>query len=226
MDILGIGKTLLLGALGSLLAMLLWQLAAHFSGAFKGPLDFLASFAGGGVIRKYRSFNQARKHIVQGVKESPFIKFMAIRGFPGTQETYSFNEALEDHYNSNKIKPIQVLIADPEGDDARQRAEEYEELGHVSPETYISQIRISILSFADMKKRMTKLECRVHNSPAAFRILLFERYCLVGFYTSEWSGRTSPVLLIKSGSPLYKAFDRYFDQIWLESKKPRTQRDE
>jgi hypothetical protein len=60
----------------------------------------------------------------------------------------------------------------------------------------------------------------VYDSPAAFRLLITDHSCLIGFYTSSIRGLTSPVMRVRSGSPLYEAFSYYFERLWDHAEEP------
>lgn len=208
----------LIGILSSLAAALIWQGLGYYYVSFSTPLDFLATFAGGGVVRKFKSFNQAKRFIETGIKTSREIKFLAVRGFAVTQETYALREAIKNYYTS-KNKMI-VLLMDPNGDEASKRAHEYGKL-HVETEveTYLRQIVESANAILDMKKTTPNLKLYLHNTPAIYRLVIFEKFCLASFYTKKLTGYSSPVLMVRKNSLLYNVFERYFELTLAKSRE-------
>lgn len=213
---------LLIGIIGSLIAALIWQLVGTYSQAIKTPIEFLLIFLRIKHLKIYSSFNAAKKIIEKGVKSSEKIKFFAIRGFPISQETYALRKAILDSFNPHKNNEFKVMLINPDSRFAEIRAEEFSQVGIENEETYLQQIKSSINVVVDMKSKYQNLQLKLHNSPAMFRILIFDDYCLIGFYTKKIIGATSPVLYIKKTSFLYQAFERYFDIMWDEGIEQNT----
>ena len=165
-------------------------------------------------LKIYSSLDDARRIIKRAVKKSKKIKFISIRGFPVTQETYSLHQAITDGYNPSVNEEFKVMLIDPESDNARHRAEEYSHIGVEETETYLKQIRNSINVVKNMKNIYRTLELKTHDSPALYRILIFDDFCLIGYYTKEIKGATSPIVYIEESSFLYKSYERYFDLQW------------
>jgi hypothetical protein len=207
------------GVIASALFALLWQAFGYMSGYVRTPFDLVATLAGGGVVRKFPSMNAARRWLRPVVSNTRTLKFLAVRGFPMTQETYALHEILVECYNPRKHSHIQILLIDPEQPEARKRAEEYMKLAFESVDTYLYQIRDSINTLLDMKRSFPTLELRLYNSPVLARVLICDKACFIGFYTDKLIGATSPVLMVNSPGLLYAYFDRYFDTLWANSKE-------
>src|SRR5262249_32121126 len=110
------------GVVASAIAAAMWQIVGRLSGLFRTPSDLLATFAGGGVIRKFANHNAARRWLKVEVQRSREIKFLAVRGFPMTHETYALNEILTQNYNPGRHQAVRVLVIDPNGQEAANRA--------------------------------------------------------------------------------------------------------
>lgn len=210
-------NSFLFGVITSLAATILWQLLGYFTAFIPTPLDLVASIAGGGVVRQYTNFQQCEKDLKKAIGSTKSIRFMAIRGFAMTQETYALFKILEDDYQKTKTLEIKVLLADPEAEEALLRAKEFCETSIENTDTYLLQIKNSINMITDMSALYPKTSLRLHSEPAIFRVLLTDDWCFVGFYTKKLKGHTSPVLKISRKGIFFDAFDRYFDKTWLRS---------
>lgn len=206
---------LVIGVLTGLISMVIWQVLGRL---FKivTPLSLLhilfVIITGEECCTKYKSFNVAKKYIWKGVKTSETIKYFSIRGFPLTQETYELRQAIISCYRPHTV--IKALINDPDGEAAKERAQEYNDLGIENERTYLEQIKNSFNTLIDTQHIMPKLKIKLHNNPALFRIVIFDDFCMVGFYTNKLTGLTSPVFVYKKKHLCYSVFDRYFEQAW------------
>ncbi|MCP5106638.1 MAG: hypothetical protein GY950_24855 [bacterium] len=206
---------LTMGVISGLIAALIWQ---AMGGIFKiiTPLALVHTLVviiiGEECCKSYKSFNDAKKYIWKGVKTSDTIKYFSIRGFPLTQETYELRKAIIACYKPHMV--IKAVINDPDGEAAEERAREYSNLGIENERTYLEQIKNSFNSLIDTQQIMPRLKIKLHNNPALFRIVIFDDFCLVGFYTNKLIGLTSPVFVYKKKHTCYSVFDRYFEQAW------------
>lgn len=203
------------GTLASLIAAIIWFFVGKLSKHIRTPFELLSGYFGVGVLRRFSSFNDAAKYIEKGLKNSKEVKFLAIRGFLITHEENAVCKAFHRYFDGKTDTNLKILLADPKGHYAVERAQEFETLRKESSEYYLSQIGTSIDAIKSMKSKLVPdLELRLHDTPAIFRILMFHDYCLVSYYSKEYTGLNSPVLLIHKSSPLYKSYDRYFDACW------------
>ena len=207
-------ESLIISTLGSLIAKPLGK----FLEKIKAPVDMPLFFMDKGWCRKYNRFKDAQKYIQLGVKTSKCIKYFSIRGFPVSQIT-ELREAIEDCYDPHVTTEFKILINDPERDEAEKRAREYNKIVGTPMSSYLKEIKDSFDNIIDLKQKIPRLEIRLHNNPALFRIVVFDEFCIIGFYTDQIIGRKSPVMIFKKKSIFYTVFNRYFDQTWEISKE-------
>lgn len=193
---------------------LLWQLTGWITGRLRTPLDLISSLANSGIVQSYRSFQAAAHDIDKSVSSTTEVRYVSLRGFPVTQETYAFHRSLQDNLSKLQSCPIRIMILDPEGAEARARAEIYSRLGPEQPETYLRQIREAISTIKDIGKDFRRFSLRVYDQAGAFRLLMLDDAAFVGFYSEDIRGATSTVIRLKRNSTLYKVFKYYFDRLW------------
>lgn len=203
------------GTVASLFATAIWQIFGSLSRHIRTPIEYIAGHFGGGVRRQFADFNAAVSYVERGLKSSKEVKFLAIRGFLITHEENAVSQAFGRYFNGKKDTSVKLVLADPKGKNAKSRSEEFEEIRKESADHYLSQIENSIEAVGSLRQNLIPdLSLRLHDTPAIYRLMIFDEYCLVSFYSKEYTGLTSPVLLIGCGTPLYKSFDRYFDATW------------
>ncbi len=212
----------------SLVATAIWELLGRYFKKIKTPLGILLSIIRKDYYIKYNSFEdfKVKKYIRLGVKNSTSIKYFSIRGFPLTHEEFELRKAILDPncFNPQRNKEFKVLISDPDGEEAKERALEFVNIRSTaeSVETYLEQIKQSFNALIDLKNTISKLEIKIHNNPALYRIIIFDEFCLIGFYTDEINGLISPAIVFKKNNIFYSIFNRYFKQTWersIERKK-------
>lgn len=209
---------IILGLTASVIAALIWRLGAKYSGVVRGPFDSLIAISTTGSVRRFKSFKAATPAIDHAVKKTRKIRFMAIRGFPVTQESYSISTILDKRFDKTRHCQLEFVVIDPDGREAEHRAKVFSTLGVESPETYLHQIRESIMTIQDMGQKFDQFELRLFDEAGAFRMFIFDKFAFVGFYTNNFRGSTTPVLQIKAESPLYEAIDHYFTRVWDRAK--------
>ena len=212
---------LIIGIIASLVGAIIWQISGLIFPKIKTPANFLLSLFGYKKQRVFSDFNAAQKYINKGIQKSKSIKYMSIRGFPLTQETYALRKALIAHFSPLKIESFSIMVSNPEGFFAKHRAKEYSKMDDITPERYLEQIEQSIKEILDLKKNLPKIVLKLHDTPAIYRICIFDDYCLVGFYTQKHKGSNSPVYLFYREDLFYEIYERYFDNIWDASEEHR-----
>lgn len=209
---------LTIGIIATLAGSIIWQIIGLIFPKIKTPVELLLSLFRYKKQKIFSNFNDAQKYINKGIQNSKSIKYMSIRGFPLIQETYALKKALKDYYSPLKVESFEIMISDPEGYFARLRAKEYSEMGdNITPDRYLEQIKESIKDILELKKNIPKIIFKLHNTPAIYRICIFDNYCLVGFYTKKYKGSNSPVYLFDKKDLFYEVFERYFNTIWNAS---------
>lgn len=208
------------GAVGSILATIIWQVLGKLSSRIRTPLEYLTGYFGGGVMRTFKDFNDAAQYVDKGLRKSKEVKFLAIRGFLITHEENAVGQVFARYFTNKSDTKLKVMLANPDGPYAAERAAEFEAIRKESASYYLAQIRTSVDAINSMKTNLTPhLEMRLHDTPAIFRIMVFDEYCLISFYSKEFTGLNSPVLLVSNQSALYKSYDRYFDACWEASQE-------
>jgi hypothetical protein len=215
--------SILSGLIVALIAELMLRLLRLFFKKIKTPLELLVSFIRRKeCYRRYDNFDKARKYIRRGVKNSKWIKYYSIRGFPLTHEESELSKALMDKkcFNPSSCEEFKVILNDPDGDEAEKRAKEFKEIRKVGEDRYLDQIRHSFNDLLDLQqKKIPCLNIRLHDNPALFRIVIFDKFCLIGFYTDEKTGLNTPAIVFKKKNIFYGIFERHFDQTWERSKE-------
>jgi hypothetical protein len=194
--------------------MMLWQLAGWLTGRIRTPIDLIASLTNSGVVQTYRNFQNAARDIERHMASTSEVRFLSLRGFPVTQETYALHESLRNNLAKLNTCPIKIMILDPDGLEARERAEIYSRMAPEGPENYIKQIRESVNMIKDIGRDFRNFSFRVYDQAGAFRILILDNAAFVGFYSQNIRGATSIVLRLKRGSTLYGVFCYYYERVW------------
>lgn len=202
----------------TIVAMGIWEICGRIFPKIKTPVGLLLSFFYFRKIVTFSNFNddKIKKYIDRGIEKSKKLKYMSIRGFPLVQEAYELHKALKKYYNVDAT--YQFMISDPNGQNAKNRADEYAKLETSSNSSlYLDEIRASITQILEQKKIMPKIVLKLHDTIPIFRICICDKYCFLSFYTSKYMGKSSPVFLFDNKTIEYDVFEYYFDYTWKNS---------
>ena len=70
-----------------------------------------------------------------------------------------------------------------------------------------------------------RIDVRLHNSPAVFRLLIFDDDLFLLFYSTKSRAVDNQVYRCPVFSELYRAYERYFDLLYKVSSPTRTETD-
>lgn len=170
-----------------------------------------------GIIKYYQHRNESAllKHINELLEEAQIIKFLGIKGvniFPGRHITEKEIAVVKN----NRKKNIKILLLDPVSKYLEQRVQD---IGHTSlkHKKDITHAVDDVETLIQEAKGIN-VEYFLYDFMPVWHLLFIDDRLFLAFYLKEVRGEDSPCIELQKDSPLYFAFDRYFDEIWKECK--------
>ncbi len=209
-------QTIALGALGSLVATAIWVALIYlFSKRLRKALQIAANRAfETGVRYIYQNQEDALQDIIGCYKESARVKILTLRG----DSFLNDGGALRCLMRPEAGKQLFFLMSDPSSGNNSyvvRRAVELETINQGPASTFLNAVRLNVQRLAALSGCQ---ERKLHNSPPAFRLIIFDKDLFLLFYSTKGRARDGRVYRCPVESELYSAFDRYFDLVSAESK--------
>ncbi len=209
----------LIGVAGSLAATVVWVLATYFlSRHFRDRLiRFVLRMLDAGIEFVYPRQSAAEGAIVEELRKGEEIKILNLRG-RSLAEGY-----LSCLLQERPFRKVKLLLADPETPNSCNplvyRAQELQKTEvTMSPNLFVDEGRATLRLIYDLN-RNNLLEIKVYQFPAVFRLFATENTMFISYYPNIGRAREATVYRLRSGSPLFLMFWKYFDRIWSD---PRT----
>ena len=212
-------QTILISVISSLVASLIYGiLIVVISSTFKKHLVIgINRLLDTGITCIYKNQNDAVDDIKNCFSKSKTIKVLTLRGnsFLSNMGPLSFivND-MEEWQN------LTFLISNPylENFDenkpcyAKLRADELKKIDRQKQKDFLGEIEIDIKKLKSQAED-ANIEGFLHNSPAVFRLLIFDNDLFLLFYASSNRAINNRVYRCPSSSELYTSFNRYFKMI-------------
>lgn len=175
-----------------------------------------------GILDVYPNQAAAAQDIRKQFSHSPRIRVLTFRAKHLLTSIGDFAGVID---SLTTAQQMDFLIGDPSArrrpDYVQLRGEELRKIDGEPPDQYIEEIR-SDLAMLRRRAQEDALICvRAHNTPAVFRLFLFDHDLFVEFYFNNSRAATGTVLHIAGGSILYRAFARYFQLVWIGAREVR-----
>lgn len=145
--------------------------------------------------------------IYNDCREAEELNIFVMKGDLFTKQDQVLHKLFE---GINSHKTINFLMIDPQAQAVVKRAGEVNRFyTHLRNET-----EISLESVLMLKKTCPKLNVRVHNENAFIRFIYTNKVMYFSFFLPEQYSLTSPFYKVNSSSPIYKAYKKYFEDIF------------
>ena len=177
------------------------------------PFRFFAPVTDVGVEKIFKNQKSAIPSIIKDLEKSKFIRVLAMKG-----ETFSKpNKDENPFYDIICTKNIEqkYLVSSINNPYLEKRGEE---LGDI--ENMESCVILSVRNFLSIQKKHNDeiFKIRLHEEVVRFRIILLENYLYLSFQEIGKTGKSTSILKIKKGSPMYVNFSSLFDDLWERYK--------
>lgn len=209
-------QEILTGVLSSLVASVVFAvIASALSWKFRKQCRIaLNKLFDTGILYIYQNQQEAEPDIRESFCRSPVVKIMTLRGKSFLSDMGKLRFLIEELAS---WQTLQFMMADPEPGGipnyVRIRAQELLGIDGQESEDFLEEVKqdCRVLS---RKASMFPIEPRVHNSPAAFRLLIFKDDIYILFYSSRERAVNNQVYRCPSSSELYEAYVRYFELVF------------
>ena len=177
------------------------------------PFRFFAPVTDVGVEKIFKNQKSATPSIIKDLEKSKFIRVLAMKG-----ETFSSpNEDENPFYDIIRTKNIEqkYLVSSINNPYLEKRGKELGDLENME-----SCVNLSVRNFLSIQKKHSdeNFKIRLHKEVVRFRIILLENYLYLSFQEVGKPGKSTSILKIKKGSPMYVNFSSLFDDLWERYK--------
>ncbi|RLC77257.1 MAG: hypothetical protein DRJ03_27160 [Chloroflexi bacterium] len=171
-----------------------------------------------GIVNVYPHRMDARPPISKMLQSAQAIQYMGIQGLDIiTHREVMFSDlALSFKHSERKQQNARFLILDPESCYTKSRSEE---IGQSRQEIHRG-IKHSLEDLEALNQNIdaVDLEVRLYDCVPIWNLLFLDDILFLAFYLKGVRGPNSLCLEIQRPSPLFLAFEKYFDEVWEEAK--------
>ena len=214
-------KEVLIGITSSLIAAIIYATFAYVvSRRFRKQCRIvLNKIFDTGILYIYSNQSEAEPDIRESFKHSPIVKVLTLRGKSFLSDMGKLRFIVDELGSWQQLK---FMMSDPDPDGSpnyiRLRAKELLGIDGQEVDDFLEEVKQDkkVLSH---KAKTLPIEPRLHNSPAVFRLIIFQEEMYLLFYSTRARAVNNQVYRCPSSSELYRAYNRYFDLIYEYAKR-------
>jgi hypothetical protein len=212
----------LIGIFSSLVAAVLYTMAAFaISDHFKKQIQIgINRILGTGVSYIYKNEAEAAHDIRSSFEKTECSSILTLRGNSFLDEDGALSFIFTERNGSQTVRYCMADVSSDSPDAfVKHRANELQAINDQPAEEFLLDVERQQKVALRKSLQDCKIEVRFHNSPAAFRLLIFDGDLYILYYSGTSRAIKNRVYRCSAHSELHKAFTRYFDLVWGASKR-------
>lgn len=180
----------------------------------------LARITGVGVVRLYRTQQEANRDLAGDLANARWVRVLAGRG----------NELTRDSFTAvwpevgGRLEAVEILLPDPEcGTESWLERREDENARHdkgYTSDLLADQVRGNIEYVLNIADHNPGIILRLYNLPNVCRIVATDEVVYFTPYSAAVHGRNSPCLVFRKHSSMYEFALRVFSTAWDSARLP------